>query len=409
MTLLFSVTSCLFASQDSGWQADPDVVEQRKHERPRALWEETDVRPYELPDSLRGSDGSIVHMSDAWPQRRMEILELFRTHMYGRRPGAPERLSFEVVDQDASAIGGAATLRRIAIESVHQGRTHQFEIILFLPNAVQGRVPVFLLINTRGPGNTDPTQQEPSGFWPVKQVIARGYGIAALQARDLAPDDPERFRDEVISLFEGEEPTHRREPDAWAALAAWGWGASRAMDYFEADSRVDASKVAVLGHSRGGKASLWAGAEDERFALVISNDSGSGGAALSRRRFGESIRVVNRFTHWFAGNFDTFEDREDELPFDQHMLIALVAPRAVYVASADEDLWADPRGEFLSLAHASSVYALWNHAPIRADDMPPLDRPLFVGPRGYHVRTGRHNLTPDDWRHFTDFADHLWR
>ncbi|MEX0770488.1 MAG: hypothetical protein WD035_07140, partial [Balneolaceae bacterium] len=216
------------------------------------------------------------------------------------------------------------------------------------------------------------------------------------------------YHEGVIRLFEGEESVGERSPDAWMALSAWGWGASRVMDYFETDQQVNETRVALLGHSRGGKAALWAGAEDERFSIVISNNSGSGGAALSRRKFGETVAAVNRFTHWFAGNFDSFENREEDLPFDQHMLLGFIAPRAVYVASAGRDLWADPRGEFLSLAHASRIYALWNHDMIREEEMPPLDQPLFSGPMGYHIRSGGHNLTPSDWNHFMDFADRVY-
>ena len=164
-----------------------------------------------------------------------------------------------------------------------------------------------------------------------------------------------------------------------------------------------------MGHSRGGKAALWAGAEDERFALVVSNESGEGGAALSRRQFGETVeRLTTTFPHWFAANYSGFARREDALPIDQHMLLALVAPRLLYVASADEDLWSDPRGEFLSLAGASPVYGLWGDRAIRPGDMPALDRPLVVDRRAYHVRSGGHNLTPYDWDRFADFADQRW-
>jgi hypothetical protein len=182
------------------------------------------------------------------------------------------------------------------------------------------------------------------------------------------------------------------------------------MDYFETDRRVDATRVAVVGHSRGGKAALWAGAEDERFAITIANESGEGGAALTRRVFGETLaRITTSFPHWFAGRYKDFAGRVEALPIDQHMLLSLIAPRAVYVASADEDLWADPRGEFLSQVHASPVFALWGDAPMRADEMPPLNRPLIRGGRGYHVRNGVHNLTPYDWDRFIEFADGLWK
>ena len=242
-------------------------------------------------------------------------------------------------------------------------------------------------------------------------MIARGYGIAAFQVEALALDDRFRFRDAAIWLFEGSlAPPVPRPTNAWAALAAWAWGASRALDYLVTDPRIDPARVAVVGHSRGGKAALWAGAEDQRFGMVISNDSGEGGAALTRRHFGETLaRITTSFPYWFNENYPKFADRIDTLPVDQHMLLALAAPRPLYVASADQDLWADPRGEFLSLAHTSPVYALWGDGRIGEDDMPPLERPLIVGRRGYHVRTGIHNLTPYDWDRFADFADKVWR
>jgi len=397
------------AAQEGGWQANPDVVERLAEQRPAYNWREDAVPDYALPDPLRAADGSVVATAEAWAARRAEVLELFRTHIYGRRPGQAAVQRFEILEEDDAAMGGQATLRRIAVHSEQDGRAHQFEVILFLPNAAVEPVPVFLLINNRGAENTDPTRAQRSPFWPAEEVVARGYGIAALQYGELAPDDADRFHEGVITLFEGEAAGGNRAGDAWMSIAAWGWGASRALDYFETDPRVDASRIAVLGHSRGGKAALWAGAEDERFSLVISNESGEGGAALSRRRFGETVAAINRaFPHWFAVNFKSFNDAEDELPVDQHMLLALIAPRALYVASADEDLWADPRGEFLSLVNASPVYALWGHEAIGPEDMPPLDQPFLAGPRGYHVRRGSHDLTLQDWQSYMDFADRLW-
>jgi hypothetical protein len=394
-----------FARAD-GWHADPAVVARTTKEQPGFNFDESRVTPYTLPDVL--PRGAAIRTPDAWRPRRAEILNLFRDDVYGRSPGRPEQLSFETVEQDAHAMGDTATLKRVAIVSHQQGREHRFVVTLFLPNA-RPNVPMFLLINNRAASNTDPTRREKSGFWPAEQLVARGYGIAALQYGDLAPDDKARFTEGVIHLFEGDAAT--RSPHAWGALAAWAWGASRVMDYFETDPRVDAARVAVLGHSRGGKAALWAGAEDERFALVISNESGEGGAALARRAFGETVARINDvFPHWFDDTYKTYGGRVDALPVDQHMLLSLIAPRALYVASADEDLWSDPRGEFESLAASSPVFALWGDPAVAADAMPALEHPLVSGRRGYHVRRGIHNLTPYDWDRFADFADHLgWR
>lgn len=392
------------AAQSKGWQARPEAVAQAAKQQPGFNYDESRVAPYTLPDPLT-YQGKRVTSALTWPPRRTEILDLFRTNVYGRSPGKPEHLAFSVVEENPKAMDGAATLRRIAISSRQGARSHRFELILFLPNKRSGAAPVFLLINNRPPSNTDPTRKEKSGFWPAEQIIARGYGIAAFHYAELAPDDEKTFRDGVVKFFAGESTAY-----TWGALAAWGWGASRAMDYFETDPRIDKSHVAVIGHSRGGKAALWAAAEDERFAMVISNDSGEGGAALSRRNFGETVERINTsFPHWFTATYQTFNRRAADLPVDQHMLLSLIAPRALYVASADEDLWADPRGEFLSLAATSPVFAFWGDPPIRDGDMPAVDTPLIVGRRGYHIRTGGHNLTPYDWERYADFADRVWK
>jgi hypothetical protein len=398
----------LVAGAQAGWQANSEVVRRTAQQQPAFNYDDARVGTYTLPDPLAGRAG-IVRTRGDWPARRTEILESFREHVYGRSPGSPERLRFDVIDEDAQALSGTATMRRVAVISTQNDRDHRFVLTLFLPNRRGDPAPVFLLLNNRPASNTDHTRQQKSGFWPVEEVVARGYGIAALQVADLAPDDKERFRDGVIRLFES-TASGPRPRSAWGALAAWAWGASRAMDYFVTDPRIDAARVAVVGHSRGGKAALWAGAEDERFAMVVSNDSGEGGAALSRRHYGETLaRITTAFPHWFAQNYASFAGRIDALPVDQHMLIALAAPRAIYVASADEDLWADPRGEFLALVHASPVFALWGEPRIREDQMPPLDQPLVAGRRGYHVRRGSHNLLPYDWARFGDFARSVWQ
>ncbi len=367
-------------------------------------YDEAKVPPYELPDLMRLSTGSRVTTIEQWASRRAEIIELFREHVFGRSPGKPERLRFELIEEDPVAMDGAATLKRIAIHSRHGPRSHRFEVVLFLPNASREPVPVFLLINNRSTSHIDPTRAVRSDFWPAEMLVARGYGAAAFNYGELAPDDPDRFGEGVIQLFEGDADS--RPPNAWGAPAAWAWGASRALDYFETEPRVNADRVAVVGHSRGGKTALWASSEDPRFALTISNNSGCGGAALSRRWFGETVALINhRFPHWFCGNFKNYNDRENDLPIDQHMLLALIAPRALYVTSATDDHWADPTGEFLSLVHASPAYALWGHAPVAFEQSPPADASLVVPPRAYHIRTGKHGMKLFDWNRFVDFRD----
>ncbi len=406
--IFFFFSGLSLTAQDTGWKANPETIQERQESRPDYVWLESFVNDYDLPNPLIAESGELVKTPGEWQSRRKELLEIFRSQMYGYRPEEPDRIYFHAVEKDNEAIEGNASMKRISIVSRYEDRTHQFELILFLPNQIKNKVPVFLLMNNRSPENTDPTRENISEFWPVEMVIQRGYGIAAIQNDELAPDDADDFHKGVIQLFEGASSEEKRAPDAWGAVAAWGWGASRVMDYFEVNPRIDETRIALLGHSRGGKASLWAGAEDERFSIVISNQSGAGGAALSSRGFGETIEAVNRFEHWFNDNFKAFNGRDDEIPFDQHMLISLIAPRAVYIGSADEDLWADPKGEFLSLVHASDVYSLWNYQYVGVDQMPALDTPVNFGHRGYHIRSGFHNLNVNDWQYYLDFADSLW-
>jgi len=368
-----------------------------------------DMPAYSLPDVLTAIDGRKTATAQDWiTSRRPEILELFRKHVYGRVPATEYQKSLRLVRHDPDAMDGAATLKQIDITITAAGKSLTIHLALFVPNKPAKPVPTFLLICNRGPENIDPTRKTKSEFWPAEEVIARGYGIAAFHNADVDPDKNDGFKDGIHALLD----QGGRAPDAWGTIAAWAWGASRCMDYFETDPDVARDKVAVIGHSRGGKTALWAGAEDERFALVCSNDSGCGGAALSRRqnKEKETVAKINKgFPHWFNETFKTYGGREEALPVDQHMLIALIAPRAVCVGSAEQDLWADPRGEFLSVVHAGPVYRLFGKQGLGpSPEMPAIGESLHGDGAHYHIREGKHNLTVFDWKCYLDFADRVF-
>jgi pimeloyl-ACP methyl ester carboxylesterase len=359
-----------------------------------------------LPDPLVAASGKKLETAEDWKKARPEILELFRKHMYGRVPATPFEKTFKIVSEDPKALDGAATLRQIDVTIAAGGKSLVIRLILFVPNRASKPVPAFLLICNRPPGeHIDPTRRTRSEFWPAEEGIARGYAMAAFYNGDVDPDKNDGFKDGVHGLLDGPA----RPPDAWGTIAAWAWGASRCLDYLETDKDVASDRVAVIGHSRGGKTALWAGAEDERFAMACSNDSGCGGAALSRRKAKgkETVaRITRAFPHWFCETFKSYGDREEALPVDQHMLIALMAPRAVCVGSADQDLWADPRGEFLAAVHAGPVFRLCGRKGLGdAPEMPAAGDSLHGDGVHYHLRAGKHNLTLEDWTAYWDFAD----
>ncbi len=392
-------------------------------------YDEAKVPAYTLPDPLRFAEGRPVRDAGDWSLRRSEILRLFETHVYGRSPAPPGRMRWSVVEEDRRALGGLATRRQVRVRLDGTDAGPAFEILLYLPSAAPRPVAAFLGLNFGGNHtiHTDPAIRLPRGWiregpgvvdhrateagrgtaagsWPVERILDRGYAIATVYYGELEPDHPDGWKDGVRARF-GPGLAGRFAPDDWGAIAAWAWGLGRALDYLETDRDLDARRVAVMGHSRLGKAALWAGAQNERFAMVVSNDSGEGGAALARRRFGETTESITRaFPHWFCSRFREYAGREDDLPVDQHLLLALVAPRPLYVASASEDLWADPRGEFLAAKAAEPVYRLLGREGLGVDSMPPPDRP--VGRTvGYHLRRGPHALTAYDWEQYLAFAD----
>jgi hypothetical protein len=363
-----------------------------------------------LPDPLKTIAGQKIASPKEWKHtRRPEILELFRANVYGRAPvGRPAKLKFEIKKTTRMALAGKATRKLVDIHFSGPGGKGVIQLAVFIPNNIPKPVPGFMLICNRDRTNIDPARKIKSPFWPAERIVERGYVAAAFHNSDLDPDKHDGFKDGVHGIFDPQDTP--RSADAWGTIAAWAWGASRVMDYFETDKDIDATRMAVVGHSRGGKTSLWCGALDERFALVISNESGCTGAALARRKKGESIKAINRgFPHWFCAKYKQYNGKEDELPVDQHQLIALMAPRLVYVASASGDSWADPEGEFLSCVHAEPVYRLFGLRGLGSAKMPKPGQPLHGGHIGYHLRAGKHNLVESDWNHFMDFADKHWK
>ena len=408
-----------------------------------AITDESKVPPYTLPDPLVTSAGSPVRDAAAWrAQRRPELLELFAREVYGRTPsGRPAALRAEVTSVDRLALDGKATRKEVTLWFTGKTDGPRMHLLIYQPNGLKSPPPVFLGLNFFGnhtvhadpaitlaqphvvydaaryrPADPQPQKKPPqrgaqADKWQVEAVIARGYATATVWCNDLAPDRADGLAAPgSVSEMLGTGGAETRAGDAWGAMGVWAWGLSRALDYLETDPELDAQRVAVHGFSRLGKAAIWAAAQDERFAMLISNESGCGGAALSKRIYGETVGIINsKFPHWFAKNFRRYDDNEAALPVDQHELLALIAPRPLYVASAEGDQWADPRGEFLSAQAAEPVYALFGKKGLGVTAMPSLDTPVGDTIR-YHNRTGKHDMTAYDWAQYLDFADrHLRR
>lgn len=406
MAVLCLLSTLRSAASEGGWKASPEIVARWAKSRPTLNFEEARVPAYALPDLLTMRDGSkVTRPQDWWTRRRPELIALCTTEIYGRVPDTPYEQQFEIERVDRNAFAGAATLKRMAITIRTARGPLTIHLTLYTPNRRRRPAPVFLLIDQRRPPIADPTLAA-TEFWPAEQIVARGYGAAIFCNADVDPDTFDDFKNGIHGLLD-QGP---RPPDAWATIAAWAWGASRCLDYLVTDADVARDKVAIVGHSRGGKTALWAGATDPRFALVVSNDSGCTGAALSRRRFGETVAVINKsFPHWFCTNYRKYGGDVDALPVDQHTVLALIAPRPLYVVAADDYLWADPKGQYLSLYHAQPAYRLLGSAARLPVEMPPMNQPVSSGNVGYHIRDGKHAVLLKDWNWFMDFADKVWR
>ena len=397
---------------------------------PPPNYDESKVRVENLPDVMTAADGQKIDSVEEWEAARASILEKFKEHVYGYAPKDPAEVQCKVVSE-GTLEGTSVRRREMDVVLSRNGKEVTLQLILFLPPQGEDVRGCFLMPNFRGNHTlvTDPAVRLPQGWMrddgqgnntpkeedrgaqsrrtPVELICGRGYALASVYYGDIDPDFDDGFKNGVHALY----PDYRggaENPERWGSIAAWAWGLSRCADCLLKQPEIDAGHIAVIGHSRLGKTALWAGANDKRFSIVISNDSGEGGAALARREFGETVWKINTsFPHWFNDNYPKYNKDPSALPVDQHMLIAAIAPRPVYVASASEDTWADPDGEYMSAYLASPVYELYGLKGLPSAEPPPQDHSVG-GSIGYHRRTGKHDLLAEDWKHYLDFADRHW-
>ena len=379
-----------------------------------------------FPDPLKTFAGQTISGRSGWERRRKpELLNLFAHYMYGTMPPKPKGFRATVDAEYRDVLGGKATMKLVSLRLGEEGAPVE-HLILLIPNAAKGRFPAFLGVNFNGNHQVlaDPRIPLPTGWtptkaksgdrkatlesergaqtdvWAVEATIDRGYALACFHNGEVEPDQPDA---------QGGIRAWTRQKDGgkhdWGAIAAWAWGFHRAMDYLVTDASIDAKRIAVVGHSRNGKAAVLAGATDPRVALIIPLQAGCGGTAPSRTQVGETVKRINTsFPHWFNANFKEFNDQPERLPFDQHCLIALCAPRPVLLANAQEDSWANPAGQFEMLKLAAPVYRLYGKEELEASEMPPIST-LSSGRLGYFIRPGKHSMTTPDWRAFLDYAD----
>jgi hypothetical protein len=389
----------------------------------------------DLPDPLVMLDGTRITTVRDWNEkRRPELKKLFEHYMYGTMP-KPVAIRATVEREDANALGGKATLREVTI-AFRPPDTPKIHLLLVLPKPRRESKPrgesssfvgCFLGINFCGnhallddpkiriptswmydryPGvvknrATEAGRGKQIDVWNIEQTIDRGYAVATFYNGDVDPDHAGERDNIQKHIRVGDKPS----PSDWGTIAAWAWGIHRAVDYLVTLKEIDAKRIAVVGHSRLGKTALLAAAFDERIALAIPHQAGCGGTAPSRGKVGESVKQINdRFPHWFNGNFKDFNGRPEKLPFDQHCLVALCAPRPVLFTNAVEDQWANPNGQFEVLKAADPVYRLLDAGGLDAKSTPELNQ-LVSSTLGYFIRPGQHSMTKGDWKVFLDFAD----
>ena len=395
-------------------------------------YDESKMVPYTLPDPLICNDGTKVTTVEQWEgQRRPELLKLFAEQVYGETPNGRLKVRYKVVAERRDALNGKATAQQVMFTFSRKGKKHRALALAYYPNNTRERVPVFIGYNFKGNhGTTNDEWVRYSPYfdgitdlgskllrrgtqverWPLELIVERGYAVVTMCYHDIYPDIVPRKaqpRDKV--RLSNLLPVTEDESSRWQAIGVWAYGLSRIADWVVKQPWADKDKLCVIGHSRQGKAALWAGAQDERFRVVISNNSGCGGAALSKRVIGENVEFITRqFPHWFCKNFTRYSMRERDLPLDQHFLLALVAPRHLYVASASMDRWADPKGEYLATYHSSPVFELYGMKGMTSKQMPKVGEDV-QNDVGYHIREGKHAILEYDWRRYLDFCDKIFK
>ena len=392
-------------------------------------YDEEKVPVREIPSVLIKNDGKVVASAWEWMnKRRPEVLDFYTREVYGEFPPRPEEMKFEVVSCREDALDNSAIRKEIKITFRNGQLSHCMLMLVYIPKNVPGKVPVFIGLNFKGNHTTTPEDDvimtgrnlagelvEPQrGIqqvrWEFKNAISRGFAVATCCYHDIYPDfpDEEAWGKSIYSIV-CKEKSAAELNKKYSAIGAWAWGLSRMLDVLESEPAIDCSRAGVSGHSRLGKTSLWCGANDQRFRVVVSNDSGHGGAALFKRNLGESIRILNMvFPHWFVAEFKKYNEKDADLEFDQNFLLSLIAPRALCIGSATEDLWADPKGEFLAGVYASEVYQLFG-AKGMPTDIHPAPEVNVTGKVSYHLRTGAHNILLQDWDHYLSVAEGIFR
>ncbi|MBL7740004.1 MAG: hypothetical protein JNK14_12365 [Chitinophagaceae bacterium] len=386
-------------------------------------YSEDSTGDYTLPDPLLMQNGKRVTDKNDWlNKRRPAIVALYEQYQFGKTPDKPAVLRFDVLEKATTVMNGKATRRQVTVYFTPD-TLHKMDLLIYLPAKVSKPAPLLLHVAFSANCNVvNDTALKETYVWtregkkvPAKTVIYpnklniepfidEGIGVATVYYGDIEPDFNGGIEYGIRGVYLQPGQT-KPAPGEWGAISAWAWGLSRAMDYFETDKQVDAKRVALFGVSRLGKTVLWTGAHDARFAMVIANCSGEGGAALSRRNYGETIKHLShptRYAYQFCSNYQLYGDSVNRFPIDGHMLISLIAPRPLLLQTGDVDYWSDPKGEFVAAVSATPVYHLFGKKGMEDAQMPAAGTPV-LNTLGYSMHSGGHGTVPSDWSIALDF------